>query len=142
MMETIVQWATILSPIIAVGLAWWTVRSSSRDTNKKIDAIEDSTAKQIKTVKKLTRLQLELSTMQINKELWESRYRHLQTTQKQSSNEGIGAAMRAQLPPSMQDEIRRKEDLSYEEDFYTKQRQFLEGYQKRLMEIQKELEED
>ena len=141
-MNDIVQLATILSPIIAVGLAWWTVRSSSRDTNKKIAAIEDSTAKQIKTVKKLTRLQLELSTMQINKELWESRYRHHQTTQKQSSNDGIGAAMRAQLPPSMQDEIRRKEDLSYEEDFLEKQRKVLVSNQKRLSEIQIELEEE
>ena len=141
-MTEVVQWTTILSPIIAVIVAVVAIYCSSRDTNKKIAAIEDSTAKQIKTVKKLTRLQLELSTMQINKELWESRYRHHQTTQKQSSNDGIGAAMRAQLPPSMQDDWRRKEDLSYEEDFYTKQRQFLEGYQKRLMEIQKELEED
>ena len=141
-MTEVVQWATILSPIIAVIVAVIAIYCSSRDTNKKIAAIEDSTAKQIKTVKKLTRLQLELSTMQINKELWESRYRRHQTTQKQSSNDGIGAAMRAQLPPSMQDEIRRKEDLSYEEDFLEKQRKVLVSNQKRLSEIQIELEEE
>ena len=141
-MTEVVQWTTILSPIIAVIVAVVAIYCSSRDTNKKIAAIEDSTAKQIKTVKKLTRLQLELSTMQINKELWESRYRHHQTTQKQSSNDGIGAAMRAQLPPSMQDEIRRKEDLSYEEDFLEKQRKVLVSNQKRLSEIQIELEEE
>lgn len=30
--ELITQWASILSPIIAVALAWWTVRSSNKST--------------------------------------------------------------------------------------------------------------
>ena len=43
----IVQWATILSPIIAVLIAWWTVWSSSKDTAKKIATLEKSTMEQI-----------------------------------------------------------------------------------------------
>ena len=74
-MDIIVQWATILSPIIAVLIAWWTVRSSAKDTAKKISALEESTreqisaleastTKQVESVKELTKIQIELSILQ------------------------------------------------------------------------------
>ncbi|MBQ8051310.1 MAG: hypothetical protein IJ197_07025 [Bacteroidaceae bacterium] len=40
-MDTTVQWATILSPIIAVGIAAWTSYNSSKDTRKQVRAIRD-----------------------------------------------------------------------------------------------------
>lgn len=40
-METIVQWATILSPIIAVLIAFWVSRASKKDTAKQIKALRD-----------------------------------------------------------------------------------------------------
>ena len=48
-MDTIVQWATILSPIIAVLLAWWASRSSAKDTAKQISCICDVAILQIDT---------------------------------------------------------------------------------------------
>ena len=57
-MDIIVQWATILSPIIAVLIAWWTVRSSAKDT-----------AKQIKSIKELSRLQIEATIKQVELEI-------------------------------------------------------------------------
>ena len=57
-MDIIVQWATILSPIIAVLIAWWTVRSSAKDT-----------AKQIKSLKELSRLQIEATIKQVELEI-------------------------------------------------------------------------
>lgn len=48
-MNVIVQWATILSPIIAVLIAWWMSRSSAKDTAKQIAALEESTTKQIES---------------------------------------------------------------------------------------------
>lgn len=57
-MGIIVQWATILSPIIAVLIAWWTVRSSAKDT-----------AKQIKSIKELSRLQIEATIKQVELEI-------------------------------------------------------------------------
>lgn len=40
MMDTIVQWATILSPIIAVLVAVWVVISSKKDADKQIESIK------------------------------------------------------------------------------------------------------
>lgn len=48
-METIVQWTTILSPIIAVILAWWTGRSSAKAAEKQISATLDVALLQIET---------------------------------------------------------------------------------------------
>ena len=48
-METFVQWATILSPIIAVLLAWWTVRSSAKSTAKELAAMRDVALLQLET---------------------------------------------------------------------------------------------
>lgn len=49
MMCTIVQWATILSPIIAVFLAWWTCRSSAKENAKQISALKRIAVLQIET---------------------------------------------------------------------------------------------
>ncbi len=57
-METIVQWATILSPIVAVVLAWWAGRSSAKDATK-----------QIESIKKLSELQIEASIRQVELEI-------------------------------------------------------------------------
>ena len=57
-MDAIVQWATILSPIIAVLIAWWMSRSSAKDT-----------AKQIESIKELARLQMDASIKQVELEI-------------------------------------------------------------------------
>lgn len=69
MMEYIVQWATILSPIIAVGLAWWAVRSSSKDTDKKIAAIKERSEREINQLKELAQLEVEALTLKLDMEL-------------------------------------------------------------------------
>jgi len=57
-MNTIVQWATILSPIVAVIIAAVVSRKSAKDTVKQIAAIEESTKKQMEAMKRLSLLQL------------------------------------------------------------------------------------
>ncbi len=57
MCETITQWATILSPIIAVVLAWWTSTSGARDT-----------AKLIKCNKRLMQISLRIKLIELSKE--------------------------------------------------------------------------
>lgn len=56
-MDTIVQWATILSPIIAVLVAVWVVISSKKDTDK-----------QIESIKALSKLQIEVLAAEIEME--------------------------------------------------------------------------
>jgi len=57
MCDSITQWATILSPIIAVILAWWTCRSGARDT-----------AKLVTCAKKLMLINLRIKLMELSKE--------------------------------------------------------------------------
>ena len=66
---TIVQLATIISPIIAVFLAWWTVKSSSKDTDKKIAAIKEWSEKEINQLKKLSQLEVETLSLKLDMEL-------------------------------------------------------------------------
>ena len=65
----IVQWATILSPIIAVGAAIWASVSSAKATSKKIAALEESTNKQVESIKELSRQQIDASVKQVELEI-------------------------------------------------------------------------
>lgn len=57
-MNTIVQWATIASPIIAVLIAFWMSRRSAKDT-----------AKQIESIKNLAKLQIEALSTELEMEM-------------------------------------------------------------------------
>lgn len=68
-MNTIVQWATILSPIIAVVIAYWMSKSSKEDTAKQIAALEESTTKQVESIKTLSKQMVETSIKQVELEI-------------------------------------------------------------------------
>ena len=69
MIDYIVQISAILSPIIAVLLAWWASRSSAKATAKQIAALEESTQKQVESIQQLTYTQLKIAKIQLDKEL-------------------------------------------------------------------------
>lgn len=85
-MTEVVQWATILSPIIAIIIAVVAIYFSSRDTNKKIAAIEENTAKQIKSIKELSRLTIEAALKQVDLEC--AKYLYI-TKQAQQEKDGL-----------------------------------------------------
>ena len=62
-METIVQWATILSPIIAVLIAVWVVICSKKDANKQIESIKALSRQQIEA--SIKQVELEIAKMQM-----------------------------------------------------------------------------
>ena len=70
-MNVIVQWATILSPIIAVVIAVWASRKSAKDTAKQIAAVEESTKKQVESIKRLCLLQLSAAYDALEMSLYE-----------------------------------------------------------------------
>lgn len=70
-MNVIVQWAAILSPIIAVIIAVWASRKSAKDTARQIAAVEDSTKKQIESMKRLSLLQLSAAYDALEMSLYE-----------------------------------------------------------------------
>lgn len=114
MMETFVQWATILSPIIAVVLAWWMSRSGARDT-----------AKLVKSIKKLSQIQIHITRLNLLKE-YQDAYTHsnvlFEKSQKLHNN-----TFYSHLPDAMRQLEDRKEDVNTDHDYY----------QKRMVDISK-----
>lgn len=107
MMEIIVQWATILSPIIAVVLAWWMSRSGARDT-----------AKLVKSIKKLSQIQIHITRLNLFKE-YQDAYTHsnvlFEKSQKLHNN-----TFYSHLPDAMRQLEDRKEDVNTDHDYYQK----------------------
>lgn len=81
-MDTIVQVATILSPIIAVLLAWWTSRSSAKGTAREIAVMQENTEKEIQRLKELARLQVEAISTTMEMEMTRNRIISQQTLEE------------------------------------------------------------
>lgn len=146
-MDIVVQWATILSPIIAVLIAWWTVWSSSKDTAKKIAAIQENTTKQVESVKQLAKIQIKTTQIQMNLELRDSMIKERQVLEKRWDHvcREYGAdGMPVEIGVAA-DFYRNREEkdknLEYEREFYGKRRETLMRFQEQLNEVSKELEE-
>ena len=146
MMDTYVQWATILSPVVAVLIAAWMAHKSAKDTAKQIAALEESTNKQIESMKKLAIIQTKLAALQLEKDTWEARHRWRQLSEE--NFKAFEDACRTIGFPSheIREMERRKNEraqhLSLEKEFYSKQISSLGGLQKRLNDIMNEIEEE
>ena len=138
MCETIAQWATILSPIIAVGLAWWAVRSSSKDTDKKIAAIKESSESGINQLKELSQLEVEALTLKLDMELIQ---RQLMAQQADEERKGMQQIMSSSQETFQNMRLREFESKQPERNLkYTKAFiQELEKLSERLNELKKQL---
>ena len=129
-MDIIVQWATILSPIIAVILAWLTSRSSTKAANKQIAAM-----------KELEKMQINLLQLQLDKDLSDAKIRCSVATKKEhQSNEynrfsnQIGA-----FPDTMRHIEERKQDLSSEREYHEERLRWLQVFQKQLDAMKRQI---
>jgi len=61
--------AIIIALIAPIGVAVWTVRSSAKDTAKQIAALEESTTKQVESIKALSKQMIEASIKQVELEI-------------------------------------------------------------------------
>ena len=84
-MECVVQWATILSPIIAVLLAWLMIWANSKDVAKQIKSFEENTNRQIENIKKVAEIQLDIAITDLQKEQWAARHKYIETSKKTSN---------------------------------------------------------
>lgn len=78
--------AIIIALIVPIGVAIWTVRNSAKDTAKQIAALEESTTKQIESIKELARLQMDASIKQVELEIEKNLFL---ANQAQQEMEGI-----------------------------------------------------
>ena len=136
-------WVPILMMLISVGAAIWANYSSSKECSKKISAIEKSTEKQIESIKELERIQAEIATIQLDKELWEMNLRWLQNSKQIGDvidDQHSFITQFSDVAFSKTYELNRKEkNLEYEQEFYDKYRERLKYYIKRVEEIKKKL---
>lgn len=146
-MEIIVLWVTILSPIIAVVIAVLASRSSAKDTAKKIAALEESTTKQVESVKQLAKILIRTTQIQMNLELNDSMIKERQVLEKRWDHvcREYGAdGMPVEIGVAA-DFYRNREEkdknLEYDREFYGKRRETLMVFQEQLNELSKELEE-
>lgn len=139
-MTIVVQWAAILSPIIAVLIAWWMSRNSAKDTAKQIAALEDSTNKQIESIKSLSRQMIESSINQVELEIEKNL---LLAKQAQQEWEGIKSIKEDGIPSIewqnlvMKDFHDKKPERDYE--LYSKFIKDLESIKKGLVDSKKKM---
>ncbi len=142
--EFVKYWVPILTMLISVGAAIWANYSSSRECSKKIAAIEESTKKQIESIKKLSKLHAEISTIQMDKELWELRYLWRENSSQLwdvlDDTNNILKYQHDDILDKIQEKNEKEKNLSYRQDFYMKQMDNLKGHIKRFETVKKELE--
>lgn len=127
----IVQLATILSPIIAVLLAWWAVWSSSKDASKQIDS-----------VKKLTRTQIKVSILETNQKIWEAET-HLSQITKRVYNDSSANQIFNVIGGggTMYERAEKSKDMHDTQEFLQQQRNKLKTLKAELEKLEKEIDE-
>ncbi|MBO7585590.1 MAG: hypothetical protein J6T13_00205 [Bacteroidales bacterium] len=134
-METIVQWTTILSPIIAVIIAILMVRSSNRDTAKQIESIKESTSRQIESIKNLSRQMIDSSIKQVELEIEKTL---ILAQQAQQEWEGVEEINRSGLSHMVS--FRNEAMRQYHEEKPKRDHQLYSSSIKNLQAIKKDLE--
>ena len=144
MIDYIVQISAILSPIIAVLLAWWASRSSAKATAKQIAALEESTQKQVRSIKQLTYIQLKLAKIQLDKELAVARrQKELIDKEIDNANEVNTSILGSYLNDFTQKEAKRRleqKNLHSKGENCFKTIEMLKGSLKNLTELKKEVD--
>ena len=136
--------AIIIALIVPIGVAIWTVRSSAKDTAKQIAALEESTQKQVESVKELAKIQTKIAALQLEKESWEARHKWRQLSEENfkaiENDHSMAGFPMNEFTSMMHQRSERNNHLALEQDFYSKQVSLLDGYNKRIKEILKELD--
>ena len=138
--------AIIIALIVPIGVAIWTVRSSAKDTAKQIAALEESTQKQVESVKELAKIQTKIAALQLEKESWEARHKWRQLSEENfkaiENDHSMAGFPMNEFTSMMHQRSERNNHLALEQDFYSKQISLLDGYTKRIKDIMKDLDKD
>ena len=136
--------AIIIALIVPIGVAIWTVRSSAKDTARQIAALEESTTKQVESIKELTLIQTKIAALQLEKETWEARHKWRQLSEESykaiENDHSMAGFPMNEYTSMMHQRSERNNHLALEQDFYSKQISLLDGYSKRIKDILNELD--
>lgn len=130
---------SIVGWIITILIAVYTARSGSKDTAKKLAALEESTAKQVEAMIKVSKTQIELSKIQVDAELWDAENRF---NQKMDESKYAGERQAPMFGVPMNEHTmhvnaeREKEDkISSEMDYYAKRKIVLISLKDRIKAV-------
>ena len=144
MQDTVVQWATILSPVIAIGIAAYTSYRSGKDTRRQIESIKalskqtaDDAIKQIKSLKEISSVQIESMIITIDNELQTVKLRLDQVRHESERYNGFSPSMQLMDSSTY---FQKQEGLKDEEAFLTQQQKRLTAIYNQLMETKKRME--
>ena len=105
MNATIVQWATILSPVISVIIAVVVSWVNSHDVKKQIEAVKelsrqtiDNTSNEVESIKQLSKMQIESSIKQVELEIEKYQLLARQAQQEVEGIESINTSVLAYQP--------------------------------------------
>lgn len=143
MMNNFVQWATILSPIIAVAIAALTCWLNARDVKRQIESVKklsqqtiDNTTKEIESIRKLAKLQIEASVNQVELEIQKFRLLAEQARQDADGIDDINNSGLAYSVVFRNAMIKKHMEEKPQRDF-----QLYEGFIQKLNAISKRLKE-
>jgi hypothetical protein len=131
--------------IVAVGIACWTIKSSQKDTAKKlaaleksthdqIAALEKSTKEQVESIKEMSRLQIDATIQQVDVELAKNVYLAQQAQEEQQAIHEINNSPFSQYSDYKEKAISKFQDEKPQRDF-----QRYSEYINKLNEIKKGL---
>ena len=126
--------AVIIALIVPIGVAVWTVRSSAKDAAHQIAALKDSTTKQVESIKELAKIQIEITKLQMDKELYEARIRQYQLRKKHGDaleREYYGYQL-GESWKKIQEDKDKLNELDYENDYYTKLTEMFEYWNSKI----------
>ena len=132
---------SIIGWVITIFIAVYTVRSSTKDTAKQIAALEESTKKQVESIKKLAVSFIEVNALQIEKELWDARHRQRQYSQEAFDDLDIQEeASRIGIPVDKYSSIvKGRKELERKSEYNMKQMDTLKSIGSRLDVLKKKL---
>lgn len=137
---------SIIGWIITILIAVYAARSGSKDTAKKLAALEESTTRQVESVKELAKIQTRLAALQFEKETGEARFRLRQKTEETwksiENRDRMSGVPLNEFTSMMYQRNEKDNHLSLEQDFYSRQLSALDSYCNRVKEILKELDKD
>ena len=139
--DTVTMVTTILGWIITIAIAIYTVKSSGKETAKKIAALEESTKKQVDSIKALSRQQIEATIKQVELEIEKNQLLANQAKQEWEGIERINKSPFANQVQWRNEELRKFQDKKPERDYnlYSKFIKDLETIKQGLLANKKNL---
>ena len=110
--------AIIIALIVPIGVAIWTVRNSAKDTAKQIAALEESTTKQVESIKALSKQMIEASIKQVELEIEKNQLLAKQSIQEWEEIDKINNGGLSNIVEWKNEMMKRFQEGKPERDYY------------------------